>query len=127
MNKKHPISQHFIRLLVLNLILFAAHTATLHLAEMTSYYPLWAIYLFFFFSTFALISLLEFIGKSFPDKTGFAFMGLVMLKGLACVLFLVPSFLSEPKPDFTDVIYFFIPYFVMLTYEAYAAVKMLNS
>lgn len=92
-----------------------------------SFYAIEAIALFFFISTLGVVSLLKLVRQFAADKVGFAFMGLILLKSLASFLFLLPGFLSDIKPDFISILFFFFPYFIFLTYEAVVAIKILRS
>ncbi|NGZ88825.1 hypothetical protein [Psychroflexus maritimus] len=90
------------------------------------FYSVPLVFLFFFISTLAVVFLITWVNQNFKDYVGFAFMGLLLVKGLACILFLIPSFLSEPKPNFKDLMLFFIPYFIFLTYEAVFSIRLIN-
>lgn len=90
------------------------------------FYSVPLVFLFFFISTLAVVFLITWVNHNFKDYVGFAFMGLLLVKGLACILFLIPSFLSEPKPNFKDLMLFFIPYFIFLAYEAVFSIRLIN-
>ncbi|MCH8534162.1 MAG: hypothetical protein LAT51_03755 [Flavobacteriaceae bacterium] len=90
------------------------------------FYSVYSVFLFFLLTTFAVVSVLNLIGQHFKEYVGFAFMGLLLFKGLASILFLVPSFIDDPKPVFADLMLFFIPYFIFLTYEAVFSVRLVN-
>ncbi|MFO7702876.1 MAG: hypothetical protein R6V37_07825 [Psychroflexus maritimus] len=90
------------------------------------FYSVPLVFLFFFISTLAVVFLITWVNQNFKDYVGFAFMGLLLVKGLACILFLIPSFLSEPKPNFKDLMLFFIPYFIFLAYEAVFSIRLIN-
>jgi len=68
----------------------------------------------------------ELVYKKSQDHAGFAFMGTSLLKMLAAILFLLPGFLSDDKPSFTNILNFFIPYFVFLIFEAIQVIKLIN-
>lgn len=90
------------------------------------FYPVYAIYLFHFFSTFLIYWALLFIHHNFQDKTGFAFMGASLLKMMAAVVFLLPVLLNNTGYAFTNIFSFFIPYFLFLVFETFCAVKLIN-
>jgi hypothetical protein len=71
-------------------------------------------------------SFLIFVNKSFPDKTGFAFMGISLLKMMAAVVFLIPLLQSDLKSQIPDVGAFFIPYFLYLFLETFFAIRLIN-
>ncbi len=90
------------------------------------FYPVYVIYLFHFFTTLLIYLLLLFISNNFQDKTGFAFMGASLFKMLAAVIFLLPFLLNNSGYAFTNLLSFFIPYFLFLIFETYYAVKLIN-
>lgn len=91
------------------------------------FYPVWQIHLFLFAATLIILVLMHLVHKSFPDKTGFAFMAFSILKIAFSVLFFIPLMQADlPKPE-ADVLNFFAPYFLYLTYEAFSAVRLINS
>jgi len=90
------------------------------------FYPVYAIYLFHFFSTFLIYWMLLFINNNFQDKTGFAFMGASLLKMMAAVIFLLPVLINNTGYAFTNILSFFIPYFLFLVFETFYAVKLIN-
>ena len=96
------------------------------LFEPNLFYPVWAIYLFHILSTLINYSLLVWVHDNFQDKTGFAFMGLGLVKMLAAVIFLLPLLLSESSSALLNILAFFIPYFLFLSLETFYAVKLIN-
>lgn len=91
------------------------------------FYPVWQIHLFLFAATLIILVLMQLVHKSFPDKTGFAFMAFSILKIAFSVLFFIPLMQADvPKPE-ADVLNFFVPYFLYLTFEAVSAVRLINS
>ena len=95
--------------------------------SLQTYYALEGIVLFFMLSTFAVVALLKIVHNFAEDKVGFAFMGLILIKGLASFLFLLPGFIAEAKPSFAAIMFFFLPYFIFLIYEVITAIGILNS
>jgi hypothetical protein len=91
------------------------------------FYPLWQIYAFLFVATAIILLLLRLIHRHFPDKTGFLFMALSILKMAFSVVFFLPLMKADVADPVGDVLNFFIPYFLFLTFEAVAAVRLINS
>ncbi|MGQ2983613.1 hypothetical protein [Flavobacterium sp.] len=91
------------------------------------FYDVWQVYAFLAVSTIIILLLLQLVHKALPDKTGFAFMGLCLLKVMASVVFFVPLIQADIDAPEADVISFFIPYFLFLTFEAVSAVRLINS
>lgn len=92
-----------------------------------SYYSLVSIYAFHILSALAVMAIIHWVYKTSQDHTGFAFMGTSLLKMLAAIVFLLPSFLADEKPGFGNILNFFIPYFLFLIFEATQVVKLINS
>ncbi len=66
------------------------------------------------------------MGKLIPDYIGFTFMGFILLKMIAALVFLLPLIKMENVskiPDFTS---FFIPYFIFLFLEILLTMKILK-
>tara|TARA_R110001583_G_scaffold103863_3_gene251139 strand:+ start:27672 stop:27887 length:216 start_codon:yes stop_codon:yes gene_type:complete len=66
------------------------------------------------------------LNKIFPEKVGFSFMALSVLKMLVTVLFLVPLIRIDKVQKLPDIIAFFVPYFFFLTFELTFIIKLLN-
>jgi len=90
------------------------------------FYSTWSIYLFHFIITILSFLFLVFVNKTFPDKTGFAFMGISLIKMMAAVVFLIPLLQSDLQNQIPDVGAFFIPYFLYLFFETFFAIKLIN-
>lgn len=90
------------------------------------FYSTYSIYIFHFVATFIIYGILVLVYLNYRDKTGFAFMGLSLIKMLAAVLFLLPLVLSETNAVFANILMFFIPYFLFLILETLYAVKLIN-
>lgn len=90
------------------------------------YYSTWSIYLFQVILTIAAHSFLLFVHNNFPEKAGFTFMGMGVIKMMACVVFLIPMIQSEMLSSIPDIVAFFIPYFMFLLFETIFAVRLIN-
>ncbi len=90
------------------------------------FYSTWIIYLFHVLITIGSYLFLLFVNKTFPDNTGFAFMGFSLVKMMAAVVFLLPLLQSEVKSQIPDVAAFFIPYFLYLFFETFFAIRLIN-
>ncbi|TDN87388.1 hypothetical protein DET49_11278 [Salegentibacter sp. 24] len=108
---------------LLCLIQFLLQTYVL---DVEFYYSSFSIYLFLFMATLLIYLSLVFVYRAFPDKAGFAFMGLSLIKMLAAVIFLLPLVLNEVNDVFINILAFFIPYFLFLIFETLYAVKLIN-
>ncbi|MCX2681184.1 DUF6168 family protein [Galbibacter sp. EGI 63066] len=90
------------------------------------YYSMWSIYTFHFLSTIIVYFSTLGVNKKMPDKTGFAFLALSLLKMLAAIVFLVPLIQSEMTDPIPSVFSFFIPYFIFLFIETFFVLKLLK-
>lgn len=90
------------------------------------FYSTWSIYIFHLITTLLSYAFLIFVNKNFADKTGFAFMGLSLVKMMAAIVFLIPLIQSDLKNQIPDVGAFFIPYFLFLFFETIFAVRLIS-
>lgn len=90
------------------------------------FYSTWSIYVFHIIITLLSYLSLLFVHKNFPDKTGFTFMGIGLIKMMAGVVFLIPMIQSDTIDRIPDVAAFFIPYFLFLFFETIFAVRLIN-
>ena len=90
------------------------------------FYSTWSIYVFHIIITMLSYLFLLFVNKTFADKTGFAFMGISLVKMMAAVVFLIPMIQSDTIDRIPDVAIFFIPYFLYLFFETIFAIRLIN-
>lgn len=120
---------NFIKLfLPFALVLFGLqYFVTLQLFQSTPfYYSVWSIYVFHIIITLVAYLFLLYVHKNFPDYGGYTFMGLGVIKMMACVVFLIPMIQSDTLDRIPDVAAFFIPYFMFLLFETIFAVRLIN-
>jgi hypothetical protein len=123
-----PILKFLKTLIPFSLILFAIqYFAVSSFLDLDLYYNTISIYAFHVLATLIIFSVLVFINQNFKDNTGFAFLAGSLLKMLAAVIFLLPMMLGNPKDPFSDILAFFIPYFLFLIFETIYAVRLINS
>lgn len=90
------------------------------------YYSVWKIYVFHFSVTFLILTALFFVGKKAPNYIGFAFLGFILLKMVAAVVFLIPLIKLEEGSKIPDFISFFIPYFIYLFIEIVLTLRLIK-
>lgn len=120
---------NFLKYLVpYSLVLFVAQyfSTTTIFGDIPFFYSTWSIYVFHIIITMLSYLFLLFVNKTFPDKTGFAFMGISLIKMMASVVFLIPLLKSDTIDRIPDVGMFFIPYFLFLLFETIFAVRLIN-
>lgn len=94
--------------------------------ESVFFYNTWSIYLFHFLATLLIYGAILFVHKTYPEKSGFAFMALSLLKMFAAIVFLLPLIQDKDHSVLSDVLAFFIPYFLFLFVETFFVLKILN-
>lgn len=123
-----PFLRFFIYIIPFSFVLFLSqfYIVSTFFVTTSFFYSTWSIYLFHLLITLFSYLFLVFVNNTFPDKTGFSFMGVSLLKMMAAVLFLIPLLQSEVKNQIPDVAAFFIPYFLYLFFETIFAIRLIN-
>ncbi len=121
--------EFIVQLIFISLVLFGVHSYLAHYFLHTTalFFPLWHIYLFHFFVTIILFSVLNYKYKSGQKNIFNFFMGLTLLKMILAVLFLLPLLVSDFEYKQADVFNFFIPYFLFLSFEIFSVLKILKT
>lgn len=120
------IKQFFIYIILFTLFFYGIQYTIVKQFEFNLFYNTWSIYVFnFLVALFIYLSVL-FVNRTFPDKTGFAFMACCLLKMMVAFLFLIPFIQNKEKFGLNDVFAFFIPYFLFLFLETFFVLKILN-
>lgn len=121
--------EFIVQLIFISLVLFGVHSYLAHYFLHTTalFFPLWHIYLFHFFVTIILFSVLNYKYKSGQKNIFNLFMGLTLLKMILAVLFLLPLLVSDFEYKQADVFNFFIPYFLFLSFEIFSVLKILKT
>ena len=121
--------EFIVQLISISLVLFGGHSYLAHYFFNTTplFFPLWHIYLFHFFVTTILFSVLNYKYKSGQKNIFNLFMGLTLLKMILAILFLLPLLFSDFENKQADVFNFFIPYFLFLAFEILSVLRILKS
>ena len=121
--------EFIVQLIFISLVLFGVHSYLAHYFLHTTalFFPLWHIYLFHFFVTIILFSVLNYKYKSGQKNIFNFFMGLTLLKMILAVLFLLPLLVSDFEYKQADVFNFFVPYFLFLSFEIFSVLKILKT
>ena len=115
------ISSFIIRLLIFSSILFGIHFYIIYeFFVVKLYMPLYAIYIFNTLLVFLVYSILNYKNKQGSKKMYQLFLGLTILKMALSIIFLLPVIIG--KSDYTqlEILNFFIPYFLFLTFEIFS-------
>ena len=125
--KKH-IPGFLVKLLLFTIISYMIQfLLTQVVFETDLFYSNWSIFVFLFLTTLVIYLIVAWVYENFEDKTGFAFMGLSLLKMFAAVVFLLPLLLSDIASALDSIFAFFIPYFLFLLFETLVSVKLLKA
>lgn len=126
--KKNSILYSLIAFVVFTILLFTIHFLLIHnlFSELKLIINLPSIYAFHIIVSLLIGIVLIYISKIDFDRVGFAFMALSILKMLAAILFLLPIIRAKQEEVLPDVVNFFIPYFLYLTFEIWFGMKLLN-
>jgi hypothetical protein len=111
-------SNFLIRLLLFSSVLFGIHFYIIYeFFDGKLYIPLYAIYVFNALLVFLVFSILNYRSKRGSQKIYQLFLGLTIIKMVLAIVFLLPIIFG--KSDYTqlEILNFFIPYFLFLTFE----------
>ena len=125
MNKE--TSSFILKLLIFAVILFGIHIYIIsQFFEGNLYFPIWTIYTFNAVLVVIVFSVLNYQKNKGSDKMYQLFLGLTLLKMILAIVFLLPLFFGKSEHSQLEVINFFIPYFLFLTFEIFNLNKFLQ-
>lgn len=121
------ISGYLLKLLGFTILIFGIHWYLLsQFFDGRLYFPLWTIYVF----NAVLVAVVYIFIRSKsedPNKNIFQlFLTLTVAKMVLAIVFLMPLFFKKPPHTQLEVINFFIPYFLYLTFEIFNLNKFLQ-
>lgn len=116
----------YISILLFSIFIIVVHWVIDYVFSIVTYYSLVSIYLFHVISALAVAGIIQLVYSNFKDQAGLAFMATSLIKMLAAILFLLPGFISDDKPNFSNILNFFVPYFLFLIFEAIQVIKLIN-
>lgn len=90
------------------------------------FYPVFKIYIFHLIIAFIILSVLYLVSKKAPQYIGYTFMGFILFKMIATIVFLIPLIKLEGVSKIPDFISFFAPYFLYLFFEIVITLKLLK-
>lgn len=88
-------------------------------SEIELYFPLWSIYAFNAVLVFAVFSFISYKVSKGSEKALSLFLTLTLVKMVLAIVFLSPLFTGKSNAIKTEVLNFFLPYFVFLAFEIY--------
>ena len=120
-------SSFILKLLIFAVILFGIHIYIIsQFFEGNLYFPIWTIYTFNAVLVVIVFSVLNYQKNKGSDKMYQLFLGLTLLKMILAIVFLLPLFFGKSEHSQLEVINFFIPYFLFLTFEIFNLNKFLQ-
>ena len=120
-------SSFLIQLLILTVTLFAVHSyLSFYFAKEILFFYLWQVYIFHFFVTLLIYSVINYQDSVGKKQIFNSFMISTILKMILAVLFLLPLLMSTFENKKPDVFNFFIPYFIYLAFEVYSLNRILQ-
>lgn len=115
------------RLLIFAALLFGVHFYIItQFFEGNLYFPIWSIYIFNAALVFGVFLILNYKATQGSEKMYQLFLGLTILKMILAIVFLLPLFFGKSEHTQLEVINFFIPYFLFLTFEIFSLNKFLQ-
>jgi len=116
-----------LRLIAFAVLLFLIHFYIIHVFfEGQLYFPIWTIYVFNGILVLAVYSILNYKSSKGNEKMYNLFLGLTLIKMMLSIVFLLPLFFGKSNHSQLEVINFFIPYFLFLTFEIFSLNKILQ-
>jgi hypothetical protein len=113
------IKEFIIKLIIFAVILCGIHYFIFQILfpEMLLFIPIWTIYLFNTVLVLTVFCYLNYkVGKG-STKGYTIFLVLTLIKMALALVFLLPLFVGKSDNSVAEVINFFIPYFIFLTFE----------
>ena len=127
MTMTNELNSFLIKLLIFSGILLGIH-AYLILQFFTGdlLIPIWGIYIFNAILVFGVYFTIRYLSQKGSKKIFFTFVALTLLKMVLAVVFLSPIFFKESAHSQLEIINFFVPYFLFLTFEILSINKFLQ-
>jgi len=110
-------------------ILIGVHYYVAHLffSEANFYFPIWSIYLFNFSLVAIVYSIIRVKDNKGKMNSFTLFLMLTMIKMGLAIVFLFPLFTGKSEEKTIEVMNFFIPYFIYLSFEIYSIYHFLKN
>ncbi len=116
-----------LKIILFSGILFGVHSYLFaHFFEHTLFFPIWQVYLFLLVVTFLIFTSINYRYANGNTSIFNLFLMSTLLKMFLAVIFLLPLLLSDIENKKTDVINFFIPYFLFLFFEVFTITTFLQ-
>jgi len=126
--KVHPYFYIPLYVIIVTAVLYGLHWTIVESLAGTFkfFYAVWKIYIFHFVVTLIILSTLYMVSKRLPNYVGYVFMGFILFKMTAAVIFLIPLIKMVGVSKIPDFVSFFVPYFIYLLLEILVTLKLLK-
>ena len=126
---KKELNSFILQLLALSVILIGIHYYIFHVffSEVNLYLPIWSIYLFNIVLVIAVFGIIFYQVSKGSQKSYTIFLVSTLIKMTLAIVFLLPLFAGKSENAVTEVINFFIPYFLFLAFEIYSLNKFFKN
>lgn len=126
---KKELNTFILQLLALSVILIGIHYYIFHVffSEVNLYLPIWSIYLFNIVLVVAVFGIIFYQVSKGSQKSYTIFLVSTLIKMTLAIVFLLPLFAGKSENAVTEVINFFIPYFLFLAFEIYSLNKFFKN
>lgn len=126
--KVHPYFYIPLYVIIVTIVLFGLQSATVEALADTFefFYPVWKIYIFHLIVTLIILSALYIVSRKLPNYVGYVFMGFILFKMAAAVIFLIPLIKMVGVSKVPDFVSFFVPYFIYLLLEILVTLKLIK-
>jgi hypothetical protein len=119
----------FLKLLFFSLILLGIHYYIFFhfFSEIILYFPLWSIYAFNAVLVLIVYGVIYYQVTRGSRKSYQLFLILTLVKMVLAIVFLLPLFAGKSDNSVIEVVNFFIPYFMFLTFEIFSLNKFFTN
>lgn len=127
MTQNNELNAFLLRLLVFTAVLFGIHAYLIYqffTGELLI--PVWSVYVFNAILVIGVYSGISYLSKKGSKKIFYTFVAMTLLKMVLSVVFLSPIFFKETEHTQLEIINFFVPYFLFLTFEILSINKFLQ-
>ena len=127
MIQNNELNAFLLKLLIFTGILFGIHAYLIYqffTGELLI--PIWSVYVFNAILVIGVYSGLRYLSKKGSQKIFYTFVAMTLLKMILAVVFLSPIFFKETEHTQLEIVNFFVPYFLFLTFEILSINKFLQ-
>lgn len=126
---KKEFNSFIFQLLAISVILTGIHYYIFYVvfSEINLSLPIWSIYLFNIVLVIAVFGIIFYKTSKGSQNSYTIFLISTLIKMSLAIVFLLPLFTGKSENSVTEVINFFIPYFIFLAFEIYSLNKFFKN